>query len=525
MKRGFRGGYLDIYLPAMLPVVDVDQSGRTSRINSGSTITVDSLETELKHTKLTMGKALMKLVKKVKKIEDVLKRRHVVLPNSEDEDAEISSKQGRSLQEEGLDEMVRNMIKDKSKVFKTPTQGKTLREEVISPYNLLKQLNLWQMLLLRDWQKEEELMRTKEKEEELTEQQKQRKAQVQFKAQHYTEEDWDDIRAKLEASAELIKNVLVKELPEEDFAKKMVELVNQRKKFFAEERATARRNTKEKGGKVKKEEPVKRVGKRKKQKVRKGERSIYQIIRANGADTVYMSFEAMLKDFTREDLIELYRLVMQKYGTNRPEDAYDREAHNEDIQRNLKFTSEDQVRGGLLGIIVNRLKSGSYRVKSVDLDLFKLAIVLQKAKQIQDFGPTSGIRASRGTLMMMKHHTMKMHQTMVIQNGNSKKRISTGKDGVVRVLPPVSVAEIHAVEKERKARTILLMAIPKEHLRRFHGMNHAKQIWEAIRTRFGGNANSKKMQKAILKQHFEAFTISSSEGLEKGYDRFQQLLS
>ncbi|GKD29321.1 hypothetical protein Tco_1240099 [Tanacetum coccineum] len=45
-------------------------------------------------------------------------------------------------------------------------------------------------------------------------------------------------------------------------------------------------------------------------------------------------------------------------------DRKDEEAHNEDTQRNLKFTSEDQVRGGLLGIIVNRLKSGSYRVKS-----------------------------------------------------------------------------------------------------------------------------------------------------------------
>ncbi|GJX78332.1 ribonuclease H-like domain-containing protein [Tanacetum coccineum] len=33
------------------------------------------------------------------------------------------------------------------------------------------------------------------------------------------------------------------------------------------------------------------------------------------------------------------------------------------------------------------------------------------------------------------------------------------------------------------------------------------------------------MQKVVLKQQFEAFTISSSEGLEKGYDRFQQLLS
>ncbi|GJR89521.1 hypothetical protein Tco_0213532 [Tanacetum coccineum] len=95
-------------------------------------------------------------------------------------------------------------------------------------------------------------------------------------------------------------------------------------------------NTKEKVGKVKEEEPVKRVGKRKKQNARKGisiDKSPQgdsetdkeeSIIRANGADIVYMSFGAMLKDFTREDLIELYRLVMQKYGTNRPEDAYDR---------------------------------------------------------------------------------------------------------------------------------------------------------------------------------------------------------
>ncbi|GJU56899.1 ribonuclease H-like domain-containing protein [Tanacetum coccineum] len=113
----------------------------------------------------------------------------------------------------------------------------------------------------------------------------------------------------------------------------------------------------------------------------------------------------------------------------------------------------------------------------------------------------------------------------VIQNGNSKKRISTGKDGIVRILSPVTAAEIQAVEKERKAKNILLMAIPKEHMRRFHGMDDAKEIWEAIRTRFGGNANSKKMQKAVFKQQFEAFKISNSEGLEKGYDRFQQLLS
>ena len=97
--------------------------------------------------------------------------------------------------------------------------------------------------------------------------------------------------------------------------------------------------------------------------------------------------------------------------------------------------------------------------------------------------------------MEMEHYLQYVDNDVwkVIQIGNSEKRISIGKDGTVRVLPAVSAAEIHAVEKERKARTILLMAIPKEHLRRFHGMDDAKDIWEAIRTRFGGNANSKKM--------------------------------
>ncbi|GKE03687.1 putative ribonuclease H-like domain-containing protein, partial [Tanacetum coccineum] len=58
-----------------------------------------------------------------------------------------------------------------------------------------------------------------------------------------------------------------------------------------------------------------------------------------------------------------------------------------------------------------------------------------------------------------------------------------------------------------------------------HKMIDAKDIWDAIKSRFGGNDESKKMQKYILKQQFEGFSVSNSEGLHKGYDRFQNLLS
>nr|GEX20462.1 ribonuclease H-like domain-containing protein [Tanacetum cinerariifolium] len=64
-----------------------------------------------------------------------------------------------------------------------------------------------------------------------------------------------------------------------------------------------------------------------------------------------------------------------------------------------------------------------------------------------------------------------------------------------------------------------------EHLARFHRIKDAKTLWAAIKTRFGGNVESKKMQKNVLKQQSENFSVSNSEGLDKGYDRFQRLLS
>ncbi|GJX28996.1 hypothetical protein Tco_0237075 [Tanacetum coccineum] len=68
---------------------------------------IDSLETDLKQTKLTMGNAIVKLVKKVKKLEGILKRRNVVLSDSEEEEPEA---QGRKSQDDPLDSLVQGLV-------------------------------------------------------------------------------------------------------------------------------------------------------------------------------------------------------------------------------------------------------------------------------------------------------------------------------------------------------------------------------------------------------------------------------
>ncbi|GJU11939.1 hypothetical protein Tco_1134335 [Tanacetum coccineum] len=303
---------------------------------------------------------------------------------------------------------------------------------------------------------------------ELSEAQKKRMAQVQEAAQFYTEEDWDTIRAKLEANADLVKEIAGEDVSEADYAQRMVGLISQRRKLIAEQKAKAQRDKpmtqaqqrqymatylKNQGGwklaqikkltdeelkekfeylmrsmerfvpmdtekesrkrtgvelqtesskklksdtredvsvpkekdkeSVKREEefeikkPVLRYTKRKSlarkglqkkpesaksgteedveaymeervdepsseefpmssipqgpapakivkwQIIKTGKRGAYQIIREDNTDVVYVNFPGLLNDLIRDDLKELYRLMMLKYGNKRPEEEYE----------------------------------------------------------------------------------------------------------------------------------------------------------------------------------------------------------
>ncbi|GJS72313.1 hypothetical protein Tco_0705154 [Tanacetum coccineum] len=412
---------------------------------------------------------LLQLVKKVKKLEGILKRRNVVLSDSKEEEPEA---QGRKREEQVEDispttlEAAKTLSRvasqkpksiDKGRRYKRRKESKgkkvatsldfqeevntgsikvsTVSEQLTkkSKEQILQEgsLALAEAIRLDTLQKEEEakqvhldslLAQRLAEEEELNEQQKKRRAQVQFEAQHYTDEDWDLIRAKIEANAELSKSMLGSDLQGEDFAKKMVDLVNQRKKYFAEERARAKRNkpmtqsqlrtymmnylknqgtwklsqlknlsfdeVKEEFDKLVKQvesfvpinfeatkDSLKRFGEELQTKtskrlkvyldkddsedsdeaskqddsvsgtkipinpvpvamkspsiatykiIKQGEKGVYQIIREDETDIVYINFGAILKDISRDDHTELYRIVMNRYGMDGPEDELEK---------------------------------------------------------------------------------------------------------------------------------------------------------------------------------------------------------
>ncbi|GJV71101.1 hypothetical protein Tco_1491096 [Tanacetum coccineum] len=93
-------------------------------------------------------------------------------------------------------------------------------------------------------------------------------------------------------------------------------------------------------------------------------------------------------------------------------------------------------------------------------------------------------------------------QTEVIVNGDAPAASASTKGPI----PPKTVKQKLARKNELKA---------KKH----------SSLWEAIKNRFRGNKESKKMPKTILKQQYKNFAASRSEGLDKTYDRFQKLIN
>nr|GEX90160.1 ribonuclease H-like domain-containing protein [Tanacetum cinerariifolium] len=79
---------------------------------------------------------------------------------------------------------------------------------------------------------------------------------------------------------------------------------------------------------------------------------------------------------------------------------------------------------------------------------------------------------------------------------------------------PVTTEEKAQKKNDVKARSMLLMTLPNEHLLTFSQYKDAKTLFEAMQARFGGNDATKKAQRTLLKQMYENFNAPSTESFD-----------
>ncbi|GJY62556.1 hypothetical protein Tco_0463213 [Tanacetum coccineum] len=250
---------------------------------------VESLEADLKQKKKVYAATYTKLIKKVKNLEKTIKsnqarRRAKIVVSDDDEDFEDSSKKGRMIEEIDQDtgvtlvtrthsqedqpedqlgvfsaakvladaakENVHNYtrrrrtvstgsggISTASRLFSTAeksisTAGASM---LVSTTGMVQEVNISipSPVVVKD--KGKAVVRLQE---ELDEEERQRMARVHEAAQSFIEEEWENIKARVKADEELSRRIQAKErnnYSEVDQEKMLVDLINQRKKYFLKE--------------------------------------------------------------------------------------------------------------------------------------------------------------------------------------------------------------------------------------------------------------------------------------------------
>ncbi|GJV75685.1 putative ribonuclease H-like domain-containing protein [Tanacetum coccineum] len=209
--------------------VDVRYGGATTTVTgleANRAVKVESLETNMKQTKLTYGAAYTKLIKKVKKLENKVKssqtrRRARIIVFDDEDDLEDPSKQGRKIAEidqdpsillvqhdaeiQGRHEHDMEFDFDLDAAKDVSTDEKDVRTD---NQFLLLQTKTKLLAIKQERHGYEAAVRLQA---ELEEEKRQRIARVYEAASSFNVEEWEDIQARVEADEKLAQRLQVEE--------------------------------------------------------------------------------------------------------------------------------------------------------------------------------------------------------------------------------------------------------------------------------------------------------------------------
>ncbi|GKD39890.1 hypothetical protein Tco_1260097 [Tanacetum coccineum] len=255
--------------------VDAKYGGDTTIVTGlkhDKAVKVESLETDLKQTKLTYGAAYTKLIKKVKKLENKVKsnqarRRARIIVSDDEDDLEDPSKQGRKIAKIDQDPAISlvqhdakiqgrhehdmefdlDAAKDVSTAKPVSTAGvaiTTASVAAISTASPTRRVSTIDDITMANTLVYIRKSAAKDK-VELKEEERQRIAKVHEVASSFNVEEWIDIHARVEADEELAQRLQAEEremYTKAEQARMLIEIINQRKRYFVSQRAEERRN-------------------------------------------------------------------------------------------------------------------------------------------------------------------------------------------------------------------------------------------------------------------------------------------
>nr|GEV11423.1 hypothetical protein [Tanacetum cinerariifolium] len=181
---------------------------------------VESLEADLKQTKQVYGAAYTKLIVKVSTQEE-----------AQSQESQLKDQLG-----------VLSVAKVLADAAKVHTYSRRRGQLVLAVVELVLSLNQCRPRQKDNKNKKLGLETAVRVQEEFDEEERQRIARVYATAQTFTKEEWKNIRARVEA--ELTQRLQAEErekYSDVDRAKMLVDLINQRKRYFAEQKAEAKR--------------------------------------------------------------------------------------------------------------------------------------------------------------------------------------------------------------------------------------------------------------------------------------------
>ncbi|GJV16781.1 hypothetical protein Tco_1362104 [Tanacetum coccineum] len=253
-------------------------------------------------------------------------------------------------------------------------------------------------------------------------------------------------------------------------------------------------------------------------------------------------FAIELKMFTRslviQKRVEDLQLRVKSYH-----ESYRKRSHHQALKRTKsnslighysgRQTSRDESTKNIRMVVTTKGEIGVYWRRKLLISMIQGDNKLIKRKKVDEESRnvcggrhyrtdlSVPLDLSKDTIPYIKLRSLKSvywdQQVEVIKNGNKVLKKTVGE--TEQEYEPTTAEEKQDRRNEMKARGTLLMTLPNKDQLKFHSYKDAKLLMEAIEKRYGGNKESKKVQRSLLKQQYKNFLGSNLETMDQTFNR------